>query len=234
MIRKAACRGAEFILLPEGFTRTVQEIPGESLNPLRTLARECRIFILAGSVYEKVKGSAKVYNTSVLIDSRGLIKARYRKIHLFEAVIGIKRVKESSGFLAGKKPVAVEVGPFKAGLSICYDVRFPQMYRRYACEGAHILCVPSAFTRSTGKAHWEILLRARAVENQCYVLAPNLAGVNAEGVPLYGHSMIIDPWGRVLAAADGTGEGMIFADVDMKTLRARRRMLPRIRKEEFL
>ena len=245
-VKEALKKGSQFILLPEVFVyrgllqssserRAIAErIPGEATRPLMALARKHHVFILAGSAYErpsKEHKEGKCYNTSVLIDDRGQFRVRYRKIHLFDAVIGARKIKESDMFLAGKKTVDSDVKGFRVGLSICYDLRFPDLYQRYAQDGIEVLCVPAAFTYETGKAHWEILLRSRAIENLCYVLAPNQAGKPARGNALYGHSMIINPWGEVLAKASGQKEEIIYANLDKKVLQQKRRILPSLRRE---
>jgi len=238
LIRRAAGNGADFIVLPEafhfrgkvsankGFQGIAEGIPGPSTKPLIELAKKHRVTILAGSVCEAVPGRKKAYNTSVLIDPQGRITAKYRKINLFDALIDGKKHKESSRLYAGRRPALANIGAWKAGLSICYDLRFPELYRDYAKRGAEILCVPSAFTRFTGKAHWKVLLRARAIENFSYVIAPNQIGKDGNGVASYGNSMIIDPWGKVLARASGNKTEIIYARIDRKTLAARRRALP--------
>lgn len=237
-VRRAIDRRARLIALPEVFifrgrvrsradVRAVAEtIPGESLRPLMALARKYKVFILAGSIYEKAAGKGKAYNTSVFIDDRGAIKARYRKIHLFEAVLGNKRIREADCFMAGHKAVMARAGKFKTGLSICYDLRFPEMYRKYAALGAHVLCVPSAFTHETGKAHWEVLVRARAIEGRCYAIAPNQVGKGSQGVRHYGHSLIVGPWGEILAMASGNKEEIIYAQLNLNDIKAARQKLP--------
>ena len=237
LVKCAIARKAEFILLPEafnfrgkidprrGFQEIAERIPGPSIRPLMEVAKKNKVVILAGSVCEKVPGEKKVRNTSVLIDERGGIAAKYRKAHLFDARIGNVNVRESQYFAAGHRAVMTTVGPWKAGLSICYDLRFPGFYLKYKQRGAEILCVPSAFTKMTGQAHWEILLRARAVENVCYVLAPNQIGKDGKGVVSYGNSMIVDPWGKVLARASGDREEIIFAQLDKRLIKDRRKIL---------
>lgn len=237
-VRRAIDRRARLIALPEVFifrgrirsrvdVRSVAEtIPGESLRPLMALARRHKVFILAGSIYEKAAGEDNAYNTSVFIDDRGTIKARYRKIHLFEAVLGNNRIREVDCFMPGHKAALARAEEFKIGLSICYDLRFPEMYRKYAALGVHVLCVPSAFTHETGKAHWEVLVRARAIENRCYVLAPDQIGKSGKGVRHYGHSMIVGPWGEILAAASGDKEEIIYAQLDLRGIEAARQKLP--------
>ena len=237
-VRQAVDRRAQLIVLPEVFIfrgdiriakdmRAVAEtVPGKSLRPLMALAKKHRVFIVAGSIYEKAAETDRAYNTSVFIDDHGTIKAKYRKIHLFEAALGNKRIREADCFVAGHKMVMARAKEFKMGLSICYDLRFPQMYRKYAASGAHAVCVPSAFTHETGKAHWEVLLRARAIENRYYVLAPNQIGKSGVGVRHYGHSMIVGPWGEVLATASEGREEIIYAQMSLTDIKAARQKLP--------
>ncbi|OGX38398.1 MAG: hypothetical protein A3D87_06245 [Omnitrophica WOR_2 bacterium RIFCSPHIGHO2_02_FULL_50_17] len=238
LVRQAIRDGAEFILLPEVFVYRgdvrrgealrgiVEKIPGESTAPLMALAKKHKACILAGSIYEKAKEASKAYNTSVFINDQGVIQAVYRKIHLFEAIIRKRRIRESDQFIAGKRAVMTQAKGFKVGLSVCYDLRFPELYRGYARGGAEVLCVPSAFTRQTGQAHWEVLLRARAIENLCYVLAPNQTGKDARGIFCYGTSMIIDPWGKVLVRASADREEILYAYLDKGEVGSRRQQLP--------
>jgi predicted amidohydrolase len=235
LVKEAIASDAKFIGLPETFnyrgkggklSPISEEIPGVSLLPLMQLAKQHKVWILAGSIYEKVKNSTRPYNTSVLIDNRGKLKAKYRKIHLFDAAINGRSVSESKLCLAGRRAVVALIDGVKAGLSICYDLRFPELYRGYAHKGAELICIPSSFTAPTGEAHWEILLRARAIENQCFVIAPNCSGIGLGSVMTYGNSMIVDPWGRVLARAAKTGEGVIYADLDFAQLVRVHKTLP--------
>jgi nitrilase len=229
---------AKFILFPEVFNyrgpltgRNVlpsmaEAIPGESTFPFMNLAQKHKVSILIGSLYERSEASSKVYNTSVFIDKDGRLKAKYRKMNLFDAVVGGKVIHEARHFLAGRRPVTAQVKDFKIGLSVCYDLRFPPLYRDYARAGVQVLCVPSNFTYETGKAHWEVLLRGRAIENLCYVLAPNQTGTDARGVRAYGHSMVISPWGEILAEASGNREEIVCTDIDKQTIRQARKVLP--------
>lgn len=244
-VRAAAGRGARFILLPEVFNyrggiktkealrMIAEDIQGESLRPFLDAARRHKAFILAGSIYEKAQGSAKVYNTSALISPAGKIIAKYRKIHLFDAILEEKTVCESDSFLAGKKIVAARVKEFNIGLSICYDVRFPELYRACARLGAHVLCVPSAFTKMTGQVHWEVLLKARAIENLCYVLAPNQTGTDSRGVEAFGNSLMISPWGEILARASATAEEIIFAELSLVEVQKARRVFSSAQRSRF-
>lgn len=240
-VLEAAKRGAQFVLLPEVFVYrgesganairlVADDVEGETLKPLRRMAAENKIYILAGSIWERVAGRQKIYNTSTLIGPSGKTRATYRKIHLFEARLDQLGIRESNTFLPGKTPVMSRVEGFKIGLSICYDLRFPELYLNYGLRGADILCVPSAFTHETGKAHWETLLRSRAIENLCYVLAPNQVGLDGKGVRHHGHSMVIDPWGRIIAEGPVDREGVITAEIHHKDLEDARRRLPGIRK----
>jgi predicted amidohydrolase len=241
MVSSAISRGAEIIVLPETFHyrgaldnmgRVSEDIPGESLLPLIQLARQHHVAILAGSIYENIPGSTKCYNTSVLIDSAGNLAARYRKMHLFDIMIESKVILESQSVQAGQDSVTGLFSGITAGLSVCYDLRFPEIYRTYSAAGARLLFIPSNFTATTGQAHWEVLIRARAIENECFVIAPNLCGTGT-GSPsaftAYGHSLICDPWGRILAQASGDDEEIIFADLDFAVQDDMRRNLPSLK-----
>ena len=242
LVERAVQEKARLIALPEVFnyrgkiddrkklSSVAEDIPGESTAPFLQVARRQKVFILAGSIYERIKNSDQVYNTSVFMDPSGKIFARYRKIHLFDAVIGGKIVKESEFFKAGKKLVLGFAEQFSVGLSICYDLRFPDIYREYAEKGAHILCVPSSFTKMTGKAHWEVLLRARAIENFCYVIAPNQIGYDGRGIEAFGRSLIVNSWGEVIARASADKEEVIFAEISMEDVLRKRQILPTIQR----
>lgn len=235
LLNRAIARKANFILLPETFnfrgntvdlTKIAENIPGLSTEILIDIARKNRVYILGGSIYEKSSIKYKFYNSSVLIDEYGKIKAVYRKMHLFDVSLNGRRIKESKIFLDGRKPILSTVLRTKVGLSICYDLRFPELYRKYSELGAKLLCVPSSFTITTGQAHWETLLRARAIENQCFILAPNQYGVGNEGVLTYGNSMVIDPWGEILVRASGDREEIIYAELDIHKLDKLRESFP--------
>jgi len=202
-----------------------EPIPGPSTKRLGDLARRLQIHLLAGSVLEG-SGGPKPFNTSVLFNPRGDIVARYRKLHLFDVDIpGHVTIRESDTRSAGDAVVTIPTELGVIGMSVCYDLRFPELYRRLTLAGAEILTVPSAFTFPTGAAHWEILLRARAIENQVYVIAPDQIGRSPSGVVDYGNSMIIDPWGKPLARA-ADREMVIFAEIDRDYLDRVRRELP--------
>lgn len=241
-VEDAAGKKAEFILLPEvfhcrgdlrnpfDFERTAEKIPGGSLKPFMDLAARKKIFILAGSIIERADEKNKAYNTSVMIDPKGRIQARYRKIHLFDAKIRSASFKESKIFKAGTRSVLAKVGEFTIGMSVCYDLRFPDLYQVYRRAGAHLLSIPSCFTQTTGRAHWEILLRARAVETQTFVLAPNQVGKDARGIVSYGNSMVIGPWGEVLVRGSGNKEEILFANVSLQDIKKSQKILPGFRK----
>ena len=238
--KRAIKKGAGFILFPEvfnyrgpaspkeKFSFIAENIPGPSSLPFMQLARKHSVFIQLGSLYERIPASSKVYNTSVLIDSSGKVSAKYRKMNLFTAALGQTLIRETESFVAGKVPAVGQVDDFKVGLSVCYDLRFPELYRGYFKKGAHILCIPSAFTRTTGRAHFETLLRARAIENLSYVLAPDQTGIDGRGIPAYGNSMIISPWGEVLARASANKEEVIMAPITRAYLQGKRAVLPGI------
>jgi predicted amidohydrolase len=225
LVRVAAARGANLVALPEVFNwrgkrpeqaTAAETLDGESLGMMARLACELRIHIVAGSITERGEDNSRSYNTSVLIGPDGGRLAVYRKIHLFDVDLpGRVTVRESDSKIAGADVVCAETPVGAIGLSICYDLRFPELYRRLAFAGARILMVPSAFTFPTGEAHWEPLIRARAIENQAYVIAPAQFGPNVYGYSDYGNSMIVDPWGRVLARA-ADQEGVVVAPIDLE------------------
>ena len=239
MSRDALERNAKFILLPELFNfrgdtsnkellaKAAEKIPGPTVDAFIPLAKKYKVSFLLGSIIEKTSG-ARAYNSSVFIDSSGKIIAKYRKIHLFDARIGDKIIKEEDYFRAGRRLVTVKTGEFALGLSICYDLRFPSLYQGYARQGVEILTAPSCFTRKTGKAHWETLLRARAIENLAYVLAPNQVGIDVRGIQAHGHSMIISPWGEILACASADAQEIIYGDINVEEVRKARSILPGI------
>ena len=224
LILSAVNQGGEFILLPEVFNfrgsrsqmiEQAETIDGTSVSWARLLAKTHGVWILIGSFCEQTPlDDKRVYNTSVLINPSGEIDAIYRKMHLFEATVSGVHISEPSTFLAGDQPVLTHVKGVALGLSICFDLRFPELYQNYARIGARMCAVPSSFTRPTGESHWDILCRARAVDYQQFVLAPNQVGVGAGGVESYGHSMVVDPWGRVLVCGDGITESAYMATLD--------------------
>jgi len=229
-------KGARFIALPEIFNicgnwevlkANAEPVPGPTTDRLCRKARESRIYLLGGSVLEVAEGTDKVFNTSVLIDPSGKIIARYRKIHLFDVTLGDRVViKESDAMVPGDELVTAETDYGTVGLTICYDLRFPEIYRELAVRGAKLIFIPSSFMDSTGKDHWNPLLRARAIENQVFIVAPNEIGpIPGTKMLRHGRSAIIDPWGTVLAQASDT-EGVITAELDFDYLLKVRRELP--------
>ena len=235
LVRRAAAARASFVALPENFAflrpersrlRFKTTLDGELVGGMRRLARELEIHLLLGSIPEAVPGDRRVHNTSVLLSPDGTILAVYRKLHLFDVSIrGRVALKESRFVIAGDRVVAVNTRLGRLGLSICYDLRFPELYRRLALDGATVLCVPAAFTAYTGRFHWLPLLRARAIENQCWVVAPAQVGHHCEGRDSHGEAVIIDPWGEVVARRP-RGEGLVLADIDHEKLERIRRGLP--------
>ncbi len=235
MCAEAAAEGSEFVLLPEMFLirgdnldldEKREPVPGPSLKKIMELAKEKEIWILAGSICEKIEGDTKVYNTSALIDDKGEIVAAYRKIHMFDVDINGTKIQESDYYAAGKSSVLVKVKGVETGLAICFDLRFPELFEDYRKHGAKILCLPAAFTSFTGRMHWEVLLRARAIENQCFVLAPNQTGTGQKQVATYGNSMAVDPWGKVIARASEFEEEIVYAELDFKVLDNVRKRIP--------
>lgn len=234
MVKEAAAHGAKFISLPEVFNfrgakeesiQNAELITGKSIALLQALAQEYKVWILNGSFFEKVEGEKLPYNSSVLISPEGKVAAVYRKMHLFDVELKDKVIKESEKSQAGREPCFVDCEDFKLGMSICYDLRFPELYRHYSKQKVELISVPSAFTKVTGLEHWHCLLKARAIENQAYVIAANQCG-EASGVDTYGHSLIVDPWGRVLIEASENKEEIIYADMNLDYLYKLRRELP--------
>jgi deaminated glutathione amidase len=234
-VRDAAANGALLVALPEVFIwrgskklerQFAEPIPGPSSKALSELARELGIYLLAGSILEEISNSERAYNTSLLFAPSGKQIARYRKIHLFDVDLpnGVS-LRESQTRAHGESPEVVKTELGAMGLTVCYDVRFPELYRKLAEQGAELIFVPSAFTAYTGAAHWETLLRARAIENQAYIIAPDQFGKTANSFETHGHSMIIDPWGRIIAELPD-GPGVITATIDFDYLAKIRAELP--------
>jgi predicted amidohydrolase len=234
LIVRAASQGAELIVLPECVTfmgrgelvwEHAETLEGPSSQAFAAAARRHGIWLLAGSLNERSDREGKAYNTSQLFSPQGERAAVYRKIHLFDVDIAAGSYRESDAVQPGETPVLARVGDHLLGMSICYDLRFPELYRALAVAGAEILAVPAAFTSFTGKDHWEVLLRARAIENQCFVVAAGQWGSHPPGRSCYGRSMIINPWGTIIAQA-ADGEGVVVADLDLASLRKIRAEVP--------
>jgi deaminated glutathione amidase len=239
LVRAAADGGASLVALPERFdVRGTPDDYESAAEPLETsmaarwakeLARELRIDLIAGSISERRPGRGKLSNTSLHIGPDGETKAVYRKVHLFDVTVGDTDYRESDSDEPGHEIVTSEAADgTRVGLSVCYDVRFPELYRILALQGALVLTVPANFTRTTGAAHWEVLLRARAIENQAFVLAPAQTGEYPSGQPAFGNTMIVDPWGEVLARASGNpaDDTFVAAELDFARLAEVREKLP--------
>ncbi len=237
LLREASERGAELAALPEFLeymgpasarVEVASPVPGSVTARLGAVARERSMWVLAGGVLEA--DGDRVHDTSVLLDPDGEIAATYRKIHLYDVELPDQPpIRESDTIVPGDEMVTHLAGPVRLGLSICYDVRFPELYRGLMAQGAHVLCVPSQFQHTTGREHWHTLLRARAIENQCFVVAPGQWGPfgdPGDGRRSYGHSLVVDPWGRVLVEAPEEGDGAWLADLDLDAQRELRRSFP--------
>lgn len=231
LVARAARRNAQFVLLPEN---TLYIGPDSSLRfslrapEIRRLAAAAarhKVWLLVGSVQERIRGGKMHYNTSLLYDPRGLLVAKYRKIHLFRCKMPDGKNITETATRSGKSAV-VAATPFgKVGLTICYDLRMPELFGKLVRKGAQMICVPSNFTAFTGKHHWHTLLRARAIENQCYILAPAQCG-RKHNLASYGHALIIDPWGKIISEADHESPGMVIANLNLKTVNDYRSRLP--------
>lgn len=233
-----SCRGgAVLICLPEVFhyrgaakayARVAVRRNDSLIREFCELARKEKVALLLGSVIERSRRASFFYNTSILISPAGKIAGYYRKLHLFDVRLkGGPSVSESRIFLPGREIVTADIFGIRTGFSICYDLRFPEQFRMLALNGARLIFCPSNFTDKTGRAHWEVLLRARAIENQVFVLAPAQAGADpSSGILSHGHSLVIDPWGKILAEASPSGADVIIADLDLKDQTRLRRSFP--------
>lgn len=241
LVAKAADQGANFVALPENFAfmgseankRAIAESLDGSSGPIRSalseLASRHRIHILAGGWPLASEDPKRPYNAASVFGPNGAVEATYCKMHLFDvdAPDGVS-YRESDGVTPGSDLVCVTIGAFRVGLSICYDLRFPELYRGLVDLGAEVICIPAAFTAATGRSHWEVLCRARAIESQCYVIAPGQSGRHLGNRETFGHSLIVDPWGDVAADA-GDGTGLVLADLDKERLTKIRTQLPSLR-----
>lgn len=235
LIDRAAAAGARVVALPEVWTYlgpadenrdNAEPIPGPTIELLAERARRHRIYLHAGSMYELRTGEPLVRNTTAVLDPDGTLIASYSKIHMFDVVLdGVASYEESATVAPGDELVTFDVDGVTVGLAICYDLRFPELFRILALRGAEVIVLPAAFTMTTGKDHWEVLLRARAIENGVYMLAPAQVGQHPPGNWCYGRSLIVDPWGTVLATAPDQ-ETVITADADLDALRRVRRQVP--------
>ncbi len=236
LIAEAASEGAQLVALPEYFCfmghhdrdkLALAEVPGQ--GPIQTMlaeaAREHGVWVVGGTLPLHTGSPDRVFNASCVYSPEGQLVARYDKMHLFRYDNGRENFDEGRVLQAGSTPVACDVGGLRLGLSICYDLRFPELYRRLMHPPCDLIAVPAAFTHTTGRAHWEVLLRARAIENQCYVIAPAQGGLHENGRRTFGHSLIVDPWGEVLALRD-VGEGVVMARLDVQRMADVRAQLP--------
>ncbi len=234
LLRDAARDGAELIVLPEKFNvlgtpeqlvAGAEPLDGRTLRWAADLARELRVWLAAGSIAERVDGEDKLRNTSVLLSPEGEVAAVYRKIHMFDVDVGGVSYRESDTEAPGDEIVIAQADGLALGLAVCYDLRFPELFRILAVQGALAVALPAAFTLHTGKDHWEVLVRARAIENQLFVIAAGQIGTHPPGHESYGRSMIVDPWGIPLAVAPDS-ECYVVTDLDLQAQERVREQLP--------
>jgi nitrilase len=239
LVREAAAAGAGLVLLPEYFCLighhdrdklALAEDAGRGpmQDFLASLAAELGIWLIGGTLPVRGAAEGRVLNRSIVYAPDGAAAGHYDKVHLFAFDNGRESYDEGRVLEAGAEPVALAMGPLRVGLSVCYDLRFPEFYRALMRPPCDVLCVPAAFTHTTGEAHWELLLRARAIENQCYVLASAQGGTHANGRRTWGHSMVVGPWGEIVDEL-AEGEGFVIAEVDAQRLDAVRTQLPALR-----
>lgn len=239
LVASAARAGAGCVCLPELFSymgafkesrAVAEDANGPSVSLMEELAKKYRIHIVAGSILEKTKRGLPL-NTCFLIGPDGKIKTRYSKLHLFDINIPGRIKFEESKFMQPGRYVTVAATPFgKIGFAICNDLRYPEIFRKMVTAGARIIFVPAAFTKFTGRKHWLLLTRARAIENQCFIAAVNQSGKNADGVRFFGSSVIIDPWGKILKEGPLRGDAVIACTIDLKFADTIRRQLPALKK----
>lgn len=246
LIRDAAGKGARFIATPEmtnlldirpGMARPkiVAESDDKTLAALRALADELGVWLLIGSIAVTVEGEDRLANRSVLIAPDGSVRARYDKIHMFDVEVGDgQSYRESRSYRPGERAGVADTEFGKLGMTICYDVRFPHLYRKLAQAGAEILTIPAAFTRVTGQAHWHVLVRTRAIETGSFVLAPAQGGKHEDGRETFGHSLIVSPWGEVLAEKADDEPGVIVADIDLDAVTKARGRIPSLGNDQVI
>ena len=236
LVAAAARDGAQLVVLPEYFCLmgrnerdklAIAEAPGAGpiQQMLSQAAREHGVWLIGGTLPIATDDSTRVLNSNCVYAPDGMLAARYDKIHLFRYDNGRERYDEGSSIQAGAEPISIQAGALRVGLSVCYDLRFPELYRQLMHPPCDLLSVPSAFTHTTGLAHWELLLRARAIENQCYVIAAAQGGLHENGRRTFGHSMVVDPWGEVVAV-QAEGEGVVMAELDTARIASVRMQLP--------
>ena len=244
LIGQAAAAGAELVGLPEYFCLmgrkdhdkvAIAEAPGDGpiQRMLADAARAHGIWVMGGTLPIRSADPERVLNANCVFGPDGELAARYDKIHLFRFDNGRERYDEGRALLAGRTPVAVVAAGLRVGLSICYDLRFPELYRALMKPPCDLIAVPAAFTATTGKAHWHTLLRARAIENQCYVIAPAQGGLHENGRSTYGHSLVIDPWGDIVGEL-AEGEGIIVAELDRARIESVRGELPALEHRQLI
>ena len=231
LVERAADLGATYVQLPEyfnylgparGYLDAAEPIPGPTTARMGSLAKRRRINLHLGSMLELGSGDHP-YNTSVLIGPTGSIVATYRKTHLFDVdVPGAVTHRESDALARGNELVVARLKRFSIGLSVCFDVRFPELYRALAAAGADVLAVPAAFNASTGRSHWHVLIRSRAIENHAFVVAAAQAGTTDEGIATYGHAIVVDPWGTIVAESVGDDAQVVTATLDLDEVNRRR------------
>jgi len=238
LVARAAAEGAELVVLPEYFCLMgrndrdklgVAEHPGSGpiQQMLAQAAKAHGVWLVGGTLPMAIQGNVeRVTNTNLVYSPRGELAARYDKMHLFRYDNGTEQYDEGRVLAAGAEPVAFDAAGVRVGLSVCYDLRFPELYRALMQPPCDLLSVPSAFTYPTGAAHWEMLLRARAVENQCYVIAAAQGGTHENGRRTYGHSLVVDPWGEIVAIRREEGEGVVVAELDAARMASVRMQLP--------
>jgi predicted amidohydrolase len=240
LVREAAAGGARFIATPEG-TNILQKDRAQLLPQLKSLdddivvtglrqaAKEAGAWVLIGSALV-VRDDGKAANRSVLVSPDGAVVATYDKLHMFDVDLPTgESSRESATYEPGERAVTAQAGDLKLGMTVCYDLRFPALYRALALAGAEVMTIPSAFTRPTGAAHWEVLMRARAIETGSFVLAPAQGGRHEDGRGTYGHSIAIAPWGEVLGHLDHDEPGVLFADLDLEAPAKARAAIPALR-----
>jgi predicted amidohydrolase len=236
LVNEAADEGAQYVQLPEyfnflgpfsGFEGAAETVPGPITSRMAERAKSRALILHLGSLLEKSPEPGKFFNTSVVISPSGEIVATYRKIHLFDVNVPDVIVhRESDIIVPGEEIVVASFEEFSLGMSICFDVRFPELYRKLALAGADVIAVPAAFNAITGRAHWDLLVRSRAVENHSFVVAAAQAGTTVEGISTYGHSLIVDPWGEILAESTKDKPEVITATLDLSDVARRRAQIP--------
>ncbi len=235
LIEQAVRSLSRVVVLPECFLlraphkdliAEAETLDGPAIKVLQSDAKRFCAWLVLGSVLIKSKIKGKVENTLVLIGPDGEIKATYVKMHLFQSLVANAKVSEADFCVAGKKPLMVDIHGFKVGFSICYDIRFPDLYQYYVKEGADLLIIPAVFTFETGRYHWHILVKARAIETQCFVIAANQSGQGANRIMAYGHSLILDPWGLTLSEAGAQSKTILSATLEKQRLQEVRKQMP--------